>query len=305
MKHLKIILRLLIGVVFIASAVLKLLSIDHFELYIYSFGIFNFFLTSVLSRLLISFEFLLGIFLICKFYYQKTWWLTMFTMIGFTLFLIYTAIYRNDANCHCFGSFIEIDPVGSIFKNLAIIALLLLIKKQNDWNFRFKNWMIAGFITLGLISTFVLFPPDTLYNKIYKPKSKVDVESFEKIIGDTTKTGLSNIQGNHIIAFYVSGCKFCKMSMQKVDNIFKKNEIPTTQFVAIVLGDTNEIVNFKKETLSSNYQMFSHKDPVLFLKTVYGSFPTIVYMKDNSIVKVVNYRGIEEDEMVQFLKKSK
>jgi len=229
----------------------------------------------------------------------------MFTMIGFTLFLIYTAIYRNDANCHCFGSFIEINPVESIIKNLVIIGLLLFVKKQKDWSFRFKKWMIAGFITLGLISTFVLFPPDTLYNKIYKPKSKVDVASFEKIISDTTKVGLSNIQGNHIIAFYVSGCKFCKMSMQKVDNIFKKNEIPTTQFVAIVLGDTNEIVNFKKETLSSNYQMFSHKDPVLFLKTVYGSFPTIVYMKDDSIVKVVNYRGIEEDEMVQFLKKSK
>ena len=39
-------------------------------------------------------------------------------MIGFTLFLIYTAIYRNDANCHCFGSFIEINPVESIIKNI-------------------------------------------------------------------------------------------------------------------------------------------------------------------------------------------
>lgn len=305
MKNLKIILRLLIGVVFIASAVLKLLSIDHFELYIYSFEIFNFFLTSVLSRLLIAFEFLLGVFLICKFFYQKTWWLTMLTMIGFTLFLVYTAIFRNDANCHCFGSFIEINPVESIFKNLAIIGLLLLVRKQEDWNFKYKKWIIAGFLTLGLVSTFVFFPPDALYNKIYKPKSKVDIESFEKIINDTAKVGLSQIQGNHIIAFYVSGCKFCKMSMQKVDNIFKRNAIPTTQFVAIVLGDSNEIVSFKKETLSSDYQMFSHKDPVLFLKTVYGSFPTIVYMKNDSVVKVVNYRGIEEDELVQFLKKSK
>ena len=126
------ILRLLIGVVFIASAVLKLFSIDQFEIYIYTFDIFNFFITSLLSRLLITFEFLLGVFLICKFFYQKTWWLTMLTMIGFTLFLIYTALFRNDANCHCFGSFIEVDPVGSIFKNIAIIVLLLFVKKQRN-----------------------------------------------------------------------------------------------------------------------------------------------------------------------------
>ena len=226
----------------------------------------------------------------------------MLTMIGFTLFLVYTAIFRNDANCHCFGSFIEINPVESIFKNLAIIGLLLLVRKQEDWNFKYKKWIIAGFLTLGLVSTFVFFPPDALYNKIYKPKSKVDIESFEKIINDTAKVGLSQIQGNHIIAFYVSGCKFCKMSMQKVDNIFKRNAIGTDKFVAIVAGESKNIESFKKETQSSQYKMYAHKSAVQFLNAVYGSFPTIVYMNGDSIVKVINYRGIDEKEMVDFLK---
>ena len=38
----KLIIRLLLGVFFISTAVLKLLSIDSFEVYIYSFGIVNY-----------------------------------------------------------------------------------------------------------------------------------------------------------------------------------------------------------------------------------------------------------------------
>ena len=302
MKHLKIIFRLLIGVVFIASAVLKLLSIDHFEIYIYSFGIFNFFLTSLFSRLLITFEFLLGVFLIGKFFYQKTWWLTMLTMVGFTLFLIYSALFRNDANCQCFGSFIEINPVESIFKNLAIIVLLFFIKKEKEWNFKHVKWVGLGIATVALISTFIITPPDALYNKIYKPKSKVNVKVFEYIVNDSAKVGLSTIKGKHILAFYISGCKYCKMSMQKVDNIFKRNAISTDKFVAIVAGESKNIESFKKETQSSQYKMYAHKSAVQFLNAVYGSFPTIVYMNGDSIVKVINYRGIDEKEMVDFLK---
>lgn len=302
MKNLKIFLRLLIGFVFIGSAVLKLLSIDQFELYIYSFGIFNFFLTSILSRILILFEFLLGVFLICRFFYSKTWWLTIITMIGFTLFLAYTALFRQDANCHCFGSFIEINPIESIIKNGIIIALLLLVRNQHERYFKYKKWLISSVLVCGFVATFVLFPPDTFYNKIYRPKTKVDIKSFHNIISDPAKFSLSTVNGTHIIAFYVSGCKFCKMSMQKVDQIFQRNKISSEKFVAIVLGGPKEIDIFKKETQSFGYQMYNHTDPVQFLNAVFGSFPTLVYMNNDSIVKVVNYRGIEEDEMVHFLK---
>jgi hypothetical protein len=303
MKYLKIILRILVGGTFILSAILKLLSIDQFEMYIYSFGIFNFFLTSVLSRLLISFEFLLGVFVIGRFFYQKTWWLMMLTMIGFTLFLIYTAIFRNDTNCHCFGSFIEIDPVGSIIKNLIIIGLLIPIKKQSEFIFRWRKWVIGIVTGAILVVTFILIPPDSVYNKIYKPNNHINQEVFQEILQDSTKTELTKIEGKHILAFFVSGCKFCKMSMQKVDQIFKQNHIPVSKFNAIILGSQIEIDTFQKATKTYDYKMYNHSNPAQFLNTVYGSFPTLLYMEGDSICKVVNFRGINEGEMVQFLKK--
>ena len=110
--------RLFLGALFVVTAVLKLLSIDNFEIYIYSFGLFSYTWTTFFSRLLIFIELLIGISLILKICFKKIWWLTMLMMAGFTLFLVYAAIFRNDSNCHCFGDLIELNPTQSIFKNI-------------------------------------------------------------------------------------------------------------------------------------------------------------------------------------------
>lgn len=305
MKNLKNIIRILVGVVFITSAVLKLLSVDHFELYIYSFGILNFFITSLFSRLLITFEFLIGIFLIFKIIYQKTWWISMLTMIGFTLFLFYVAIFRNDANCHCFGSFVELDPSGSIIKNIAIILMLLLLKKQEEGYFRFKKWIIGIFVAIGFIGSFVIVPPDALYNKIYIPKSKLHNQALQIILQDSCMTEISKIEGDYILAFFVSGCKFCKMSMQKMDQIFMRNNISTDKIRIIIFGNQSKIDLFKKETEAEEYKFFLYNEPKTLFTAVYGSFPTILFMHGNRVEKVINYRNIEEKEMVDFLTREK
>ena len=139
MKIAKGILRVLIGAMFVTTAVLKLLSLDEFELYIYSFGIFSYVAVTVLARLLIAFELLMGLFLLLKQCYKQVWWLMFLSLIGFTSFLIYAALFRNDANCHCFGDFIELNPLHSLVKNGITMALLLCIRKESDYRFRFRK----------------------------------------------------------------------------------------------------------------------------------------------------------------------
>ena len=58
------IIRIFIGGVFVASAVLKYLSIDIFDLYVYEHNIFNLALTETLTRCLIACEFCMGVMLI-------------------------------------------------------------------------------------------------------------------------------------------------------------------------------------------------------------------------------------------------
>ena len=97
-------IRIMIGGMFIIAAILKLISIDEFEIYIYSFNVFSFLVTTFVSRLLIAGEFILGLFLILKINYKFTWRATLIMLMLFTLFLIHVAIFRNDDNCHCFGA---------------------------------------------------------------------------------------------------------------------------------------------------------------------------------------------------------
>lgn len=302
MKNLKMIFRIIIGVVFIASAILKLLSIDHFELYIYSFGFFNFFLTSLLSRLLISAEFILGFFLILKLYYSKTWWLTMFTMIGFTLFLIYTALFRNDANCHCFGSFIEINPVESIIKNGVIIGLLILIQKQKESTFKFSRWIASGIVLVTISLTFIVVPPDALFNKMYSPKSKVNEEALLTILSDSTLQDMNELHGNHMIAIFIPGCKFCKLSIQKFAYIFNQNNLNPNKLKIIVLGDQKGVEKFKIETEIDQFHLYSYQDPIPVIQAVYGSFPTILFLKDQTVIQVINYRGLDENVIINHVR---
>ena len=169
---LRLSIRLLLGAFFIGTAVLKLLSIDNFEVYIYSFGLFSYTWTTFFSRLLIFIELLIGISLILKICFKQIWWLTMLMMVGFTLFLVYAAIFRNDSNCHCFGDLIELNPIQSILKNIITIVLLLFVRKEQSYNYKpvLIKWLIASTIVVSLVVSFVLLPMDIVYNKIYSEK---------------------------------------------------------------------------------------------------------------------------------------
>ena len=63
-------IRILLGIFFIVSAVMKVLSLDTFVMYVYSFQLFPLVLTEIVCRLLIGFEMLLGVMLILKLRYK-------------------------------------------------------------------------------------------------------------------------------------------------------------------------------------------------------------------------------------------
>lgn len=205
----KTILRCLLGVMFIVTAVFKIFSLDNFEIYIYSFQIFSLALTAIIARCVIAFEILLGIFLILKLFYQKTWWAAMLTMLGFTIFLVFVAIFRSDVNCHCFGDIIPIDPIHSIIKNLIIIILLIPIKKQScshptffkkneagercffgieleDYSKKAKIWIttISGFVIF--VVTFVLFPPNALFYALFSENDYVVTQVYQQAYQDSS-----------------------------------------------------------------------------------------------------------------------
>ena len=203
------VVRILLGAMFILSAVLKLISIDTFEAYVYSFHIMSFTLAEVAARCLIALEFVTGCFLVAKAQYRWAWWIATLMTAGFTLFLVYVVLFRNDANCHCFGDLIPVEPLHSIFKNIAILALLVFAYKQSesrpffsfckneetgkrlnfwekDYSKKFKIWLLGISGGLALVVLFILFPPNAIYSWVYSDNDLVDTRIFDRAYADSS-----------------------------------------------------------------------------------------------------------------------
>ena len=291
---LQLTIRLLLGVFFIGTAVLKLLSIDNFEIYIYSFSIFSYTWTTFFSRLLIFIELLIGISLIFKIWFKKIWWLTMAMMVGFTLFLVYAAIFRNDSNCHCFGSLIELNPSQSIIKNIIVLALLFFIRNEESHDYKpvLRKWLTTGIILVSLIVSFVLLPMDVVYNKIYSEKENINTEAFYESMSDSTYIDIQ--QGRHLINYALAGCKFCKIGAEKLVLMVDRHQIPHAKVKFIVGGSDEAISRFIENTGTSDYEHWKIPAPQ-FMSITYGQFPLYVFIEDGKIVKAGDFRILDDD----------
>ncbi len=289
-------IRLLLGVFFIGTAVLKLLSIDNFEVYIYSFGLFSYTWTTFFSRLLIFIELMIGLGLILKIYFKQIWWLTMLMMVGFTLFLVYAAIFRNDSNCHCFGDLIELNPTQSIFKNIFTIALLLFIRKERSYDYKplLKKWLVAITLLLSLAIPFILVPMDVIYNKIYSEKDNVNTVAFYESLGDSTFVDLQ--QGRYLINYVLAGCKYCRIGAEKVTMMMDRHGISHDKLKFIIGGSDEAIAKFVEATGTSDYQHWKIPAPE-FMAITYGKFPLFVFIEDGKVMKVGDFR-ILDDNMI-------
>ena len=310
-KLIKDIPRIGIGGMFVIAAILKLMSIDEFEIYIYSFNVLDFLLTSFVSRIIIAGEFILGLFLILKVNYKFTWNATMTVLILFTLFLIYAAIFRNDTNCHCFGELVELSPVESIIKNVIAMILLSIDKWTNlkpqssKFNAQSSKLKAQSLIaTSTLLIVFVVSPPDVIYNKIYSEEKEISSyvlqESFDDIVkinfeNDTivldSTAVLETRERNLMIAIVSSGCKYCHLGVKKLSMIMKRKGTDTGNVNVFIWGSDDGILNFIKETDTEDLSYWKI-NPRQAIEITYGRFPVFIWLEDGEIVDIGDFRNI-------------
>ena len=302
-RVLRLSIRLLLGVFFISTAVLKLLSIDSFEVYIYSFGLFSYTLTTFFSRLLIFIELLLGISLVLKFYFRQIWWFTILMMVGFTLFLIYAAIFRNDSNCHCFGDLIELDPTLSIVKNIITIAMLFFIRKEENHDYKpvLRKWLLGISIAISIVIPFVLMPMDVIYNRIYSEQENLNTEAFYESLSDSTFVEIQ--KGRHLINYVLAGCKYCRIGADKVTMMFERHGVSHDKLKFIIGGSDEAISRFIEVTGTSDYEHWKIPAPQ-FMAITYGKFPLYVFIEDGKIVKAGDFRILDDETIESFFRLS-
>lgn len=313
---LKEIVRYGIGSMFIIAAILKLISIDEFEIYVYSFDIFNFLLTTLFSRLLIAGELVIGLLLIFKMCYKFTWRVTLSVQILFTLFLVYVLVFRNDDNCHCFGELVELSPMESIVKNVVVIGGLFFIKTKRLQDYKTTSKFVDLFVNrfidfrkvllvVAVIVPFVVTPMDSVYKMIYsseKEISTVDLyESFDKVVAMDfidndivfDSTCVFEPKGDKVVAIVSSGCKYCRLGVKKLSLMMKNNGVTPDDVNIFIWGSREGILNFREETMTEGCYYW-HIMPHEAVDVTLGRFPIFIILKEKEIVNISDFRDIDE-----------
>ena len=293
-----------VGGVFIIAAILKLISIDEFEIYIYSFNIFSFLLTTFVSRIIIIGEFVLGLFLILKINYRFVWKTSLIILILFTLFLTYAAIFRQDSNCHCFGELIELNPLESIVKNLILILLLLLSQRSAVSGQRSAVKVLVVLLTCSLV-VFITSPPDSIYKMIYsteKEVSSIDLhESFDEVVKIDFKEdeiafdsiSAFDVKEKQLIAVVSLGCKYCKLGLKKLSLMMKNGDISPDDVDIFIWGSPDGIIDFRSETMTEDVDYW-HIMPNDAIRITYGRFPIFIMMENENIIKIGDFRDLDD-----------
>jgi thioredoxin-related protein len=303
---LKEIVRYGIGSMFIIAAILKLISIDEFELYIYSFDILNFLLTTLFSRLLIAGELVLGLLLVFKMCYKFTWRATLSVQIVFTLFLAYVLVFRNDSNCHCFGELVELSPLESIIKNIVVIGGLFFIKTQRRRDAETQSKFVKKILLVAaVIIPFVVTPMDSVYKMIYSSEKEISTVDFYQTLDKVVKmdfvdndivfdsTAQIKMDGKQMVVIVSSGCKYCRLGVKKLSMMMRKNDIKSDNVKIFIWGSREGILNFKDETLTDDFSYW-HIMPHEAVDITLGRFPTFIILEEKEIVNISDFRDIDE-----------
>lgn len=293
-------LKVLLGLVFIVSAVLKILDMDKFEIYIYSYHFFSLNFSFLVARLAIILELVLGIGLIANYLHKLMWWGSVFMLVGYSLLLIYAIANGRTDSCHCFGDYLQLDPKQSLIKNGFLLVLFLLIYRNEGWKTPFRWLFLCLTILASTVAVFVVSPPDN-YTSNYDPDQNHRVEIFDEMLNKAPLDSLDLQKGKQVVCFFSTGCEVCQMAAHKLSLMQQFYGFPPENVTYLFMGNEEGIAKFYEESESVLYRNVLFPDVTLLLKAVNGNLPTIVFLEDGAVVHEYGFRNMNEAEIKAFM----
>ena len=293
-------LKVLLGLVFIVSAVLKLIDMDSFEIYIYSYHFFSLNVSFIVARLAIILELVLGIGLVSHTLHKMYWWGSMAMLGGYTLLLIYALTLGRTDSCHCFGDFLQLDPKQSLIKNAALMLLFLLIYRMESWKTPFRWLLLCLTVMISAIAVFVISPPDNLTSNS-DPEQNLQTELFNEMLDDVPLEALNLREGKQVICFFSTSCEYCQMAAHKLSLMQQFYGFPKENITYLFMGNEEDIAKFYEESSSAQYRDVLYPDVARLLKAVNGNFPVVVLLEDGKVVHEYGFRNMNEAEIKAYM----
>jgi uncharacterized membrane protein YphA (DoxX/SURF4 family) len=165
MKLINSIFRILVGGLFVFSGLIKLNDPygtaykleEYFEVFASDFsalsGLFSFFAHYSLffSILICAVEVILGVAMLLNYRMRTTMWVTLLMIVFFTFLTFYAYKFDKVKECGCFGTFFVTTPKQSFYKDLVLLAMILvLFYQRNKFSSAFNS--LRGDVLMGIVS---------------------------------------------------------------------------------------------------------------------------------------------------------
>lgn len=300
------ILSITIGAIFIFSAISKIPTLEQFGWTIVETTFLNWTLAEWFARILIGFEFFLGILFIIHFRIKKMAIPFSIILLGaFTLYLLLVIKqYGTSGNCGCFGEYIPMTPLQSIFKNIGMILVLgIMSMVQYEWNFKWAN-LLAMFLLLGSISVLIIIsPPESIYLAEKEPILNKPIPLSIMYHSQNNKAPNKELRkGKHVIAFMSMTCEYCRKAAKRMHIMKEKN--PSLPFYIVLNGDSSKLDDFLNDTRASNIDFSIFNGVEQFITLADGhTLPKIRWVEDTTVYKEPNYITMDEEAIEKWLKK--
>ncbi len=298
------ILLLALAIVFILSGFSKIYSRNAFDGFVFTFldlGINSVVTAGIIARVMIGFEFLLGLFLIFHIFLKSfTYRAVILLLVAFIAYLGIVLLQQgNTGNCGCFGDMYAMQPLQAIYKNIAMIAVvLILIGIYPIKPFKGQEWLAPMLGMVALVAPFIIMPfsADTHPEAINK---KVDLSPlYEKTVAAPPQPDLR--KGKHIVAFMSLTCPHCRKAAYLLHIIHKQH--PEIPIYIVLTGAATYKDEFFNETHATDmpYMLYTNTDK--FVEMAGSSVPSIYWITDSYINYKSNYYQLDPKAMLNWLK---
>ncbi len=297
------------GFVFIFSAVAKMVPLEFFEFQIAEIVHFPWRYIQLIARLVIGFEFALGIMLIAHVELRRiTIPLVIGLLVFFTGLLVIQHIrHGNQPNCGCFGDQVHMSTMAGIGKNLLLLIVAIVIRRLDinwDWKLGKYRWAYPIVFILLMIIPWQMMKPITWAKVTDRPP--INKKLNYDVLYDSTQVdhvpSFDYKKGKHIIIFADYSCDHCRLTAQK--SAVMKSQNPKLPFLMVMSGDKRQVDSFVVQTQSSNLEYVFYRNFLGFDRLAGNDgYPSINWVKDGKQEYRTIHFELIQDDIEEWLKK--
>jgi hypothetical protein len=296
------ILLVALAAVFILSAWSKIYSHNAFDGFVWTFldlGINSITAAGIIARVMIGFEFLLGLFLLCHVFLKAfTYPAVIVLLTAFTGYLGIILIQQgNTGNCGCFGDVYAMTPIHAIYKNVIMAAAtILLIYIYPIRPYKNQEWIAPLIGMAALVTPFIIAP----FNNDTQPEAINKIINLSPLYANNPKPGVELRKGKHIVAFLSLTCPHCRKAAYLMEIIQKQH--PEIPMFIVLNGPAMYKDEFFKDTHAGDvpYILFTNTDK--FIEMAGSSVPAIYWITDGFASYKTTYYQMDPKRMLNWMK---